>query len=231
MNLDKKNLEATVLQLKKQIEARSAELEANNKAMKLEKDALLSQIVAAKSETAEITKSSQIAQEAFIAEKDNLLSMLAELQRNLDLMVSEKGSLSQTNRELSIETESLKAHVNMYSKKLASMEAEKQALEAMSVIRAERLEDLIKQNAAMEEEHGMQHREYQAAIKQLLEGEERFNTQISRKEDECKAVNLDKKNLEATILNLKNQIEARSQNYRQTLKVANWKRMFFYHRL
>ena len=107
-----------------------------------------------------------MAQEAFNAEKENLLSRLAELQKNLELTVSEKGSLSETNRELSTETESLKAHVNEYSKKLASMEAQKQALEAVSVIRAERLEDLIKQNAAMEEEHGRKYSEYQTAISQ-----------------------------------------------------------------
>ena len=149
----RKNFEATVLQLKRQIEARSTEfeetnknvkfekdmlvshiateLEESNKNAKLEKDMLLSQIAATEKKTADISRSSQMAQEAFNAEKENLLSRLAELQTTLELTVSEKGSLSETNRELSTETKSLKAHVNEYSKKLASMEAEKQALEAV----------------------------------------------------------------------------------------------------
>ena len=112
MNLDKKCLEATVLLLKNKIEARSAELEASNKGRKLEKDILLSQIVASKRETVEITRSRQMAQEAFNAEKENLLSRLAELQTNLVLMANQKESLSQTNRELQNEGEYLKAHLN-----------------------------------------------------------------------------------------------------------------------
>ena len=55
----RKNFEATVLQLKRQIEARSTEfeeiateLEETNKNAKLEKDMLLSQIAAAEKKTA-----------------------------------------------------------------------------------------------------------------------------------------------------------------------------------
>ena len=149
--------------------------------------------------------------EGIVAEKDNLLSRLAELQTNFNLTVSQNGSLRQTNKELISEVEVLKAHLNEYSEKLFRMEDEKQALEAVSVSIEERLEDLIEQNATMEKEHERKYGEYQAAIsqakEQLLEAEERFNSQISAKEDDCKAVNLDKKKMEATVLELKNKIE------------------------
>ena len=123
----RKNFEATVLQLEKQIEARSTEfeeiateleetnknakfekdmlvshiateLEESNKNAKLEKDMLLSQIAATEKKTADISRSSQMAQEAFNAENENLLSRLAELQTKRELTVREKGSLSETNR-------------------------------------------------------------------------------------------------------------------------------------
>jgi len=225
MNLDKKSLEATVLRLKNKIEARSAELEASNKGRKLEKDILLSQIVAAKRETAEISRNRQMAEEALNAEKESLLSRLAELQTSLVLMANEKETLSQTNRELKNEGEYFKAHMNEYSEKLLRMEDEKQALEAVSVSIEERLEDLIEQNATMEKEHERKYGEYQAAIsqaiEQLLEAEERFNSQISAKEDECKAVNIDKNNMEATVLKLTNEIQARSAELEANSK--GWK--------
>ena len=65
-------------------------------------------------------------------------------------MANEKGSLSQTNRELKTEGESLKAQLNEYSEKLVSLEDEKQALEAVSVSKEERLEALLKQKTTME---------------------------------------------------------------------------------
>jgi chromosome segregation ATPase len=108
-------LEATVLQLKNKIEARSEELEETIKGRKLEKDVLLSWIAAAEKHTVEINKSSQMAQKAFNAEKQKLLSRLAELQTNVELMVNEKGSLTETNRELNTGAESLKAHLNEYN--------------------------------------------------------------------------------------------------------------------
>ena len=105
------------------------------------------------------------------------------------------------------------------------MEDEKQALEAVSVSIEERLEDLIEQNATMEKEHERKYGEYQAAIsqakEQLLEAEERFNSQISAKEDECKAVNIDKNNMEATVLKLTNEIQARSAELEANSK--GWK--------
>ena len=70
-----KNFEAIILQLKKQSEARSTELKETNKNGKSEKDMLLSQIVAAEKKTAEISRSSQMAQEAFNAEKESLLGI------------------------------------------------------------------------------------------------------------------------------------------------------------
>ena len=90
VNLDKKKMEATVLKLTNQIKAISAELEANSKGWKNEKDTLLSQIGAPKKETVHITRSSQMAQEVFNTEKENLLSRLAELQTDLELMVTRK---------------------------------------------------------------------------------------------------------------------------------------------
>ena len=43
-----------------------------------------------------------------------------------------------------------------------------------------------------------------------MKAEERINKRISAKEDECKVVTLDQMNLEVTVLQLQNQIEARS---------------------
>jgi chromosome segregation ATPase len=152
VDLDKTKLEATVLQLKNEIQVISAELEATSKDAKLERNVLLSQIAAAKKDTAEITRCNQMAQEAWNAEKENLLSRLSELQTNLVLMASEKGSLSETNRELRTEAESLKAQLNYYIDILVRMEHEKQVLKTVSVSNAERLEALLQQNATMEKE-------------------------------------------------------------------------------
>jgi len=204
VNLDKKNLEDNVLQLKNQIQARSSELEATDKARKLEKDLLLSQIVAAKKETAEITRISQIAQETWNVEKEKMLSRLAELETNLAFMASEKGSLNETNRELKTEAESLKAQF------LSEIESARKMTDEWKEAEKELREELIKKDD-----------EYKSAIsqavKELQEAKERFNAEISMKEDECRRLNLDKKNLDATVLKLKNQIQVISSE----LETAN----------
>ena len=111
---------------------------------------LSSYTASTKKETVDITWSILLAVEGFNAEKDNLLSRLAELQTNLELAVSEKGSLRQTHKELISEAEALKAHLDEYSEKLVTMEDEKQESKAVPVGIAERLEALPKQNKMME---------------------------------------------------------------------------------
>jgi len=58
-------LEATVLQVKNEIQVISIELEATSTDAKLERNVLLSQILAAKMDTAEITRCYQMAQEVW----------------------------------------------------------------------------------------------------------------------------------------------------------------------
>lgn len=65
------------------------------------------------------------------SEKGNLESIVAELQTKLDSMASERGLLSQKNRELSTEAESFKAQFGEYNARLALLEYERQKNERL----------------------------------------------------------------------------------------------------
>jgi hypothetical protein len=71
---DKQTLETSVLQLTDKIKVISEELEAARKVWELEKNGLFSQIVAAQKQTTEIAKCSLSAEQAWNAEKENILS-------------------------------------------------------------------------------------------------------------------------------------------------------------
>jgi chromosome segregation ATPase len=76
------NLEATVLQLKDQIQVTSAELEVARKAWEVEKDDLLSQVVAARKEADEVTKASQMTEQTWKTDRENFLSSLRKSEKN-----------------------------------------------------------------------------------------------------------------------------------------------------
>jgi len=238
LHLDKKNLEATVLKLKKQIQVISSELETTNEDRKLEKEVLFSLEVARK-ETAEISRSYRMAEENWNAEKEILLSRLAELQTKLQLVASEKGSLSETNRELKTEAESLKVQWDDYNDKLVGMQDERQDLKAASVSIAERLEALqvdenVKQNSdviqdynvgelskrivELQETHVKVLQEFETfhaeAIRKCEEMTEKHSELFSEKEEQEKTIN----SLRGQINSLMNEKSLLSRNIKEATK-------------
>ena len=90
MASEKRILEGNFLQLNDEIQVIYEELEAAQKDWKLEKDELLSQIVAARQETEEIVKGSQMAEQAWKTDKDKFLSSLVYYKEKIHEMSMQK---------------------------------------------------------------------------------------------------------------------------------------------
>jgi hypothetical protein len=79
-------IEDSVLHLKDQINVISTDSDARLKARELEKDYLLSQILAARHETQVVTEDKQIAEQGWIADKESLMSSLCRFEREVEEM-------------------------------------------------------------------------------------------------------------------------------------------------
>jgi hypothetical protein len=79
-------IEDSVLHLKDQINVISTDSDARLKARELEKDDLLSQILAARHETQVITEDKQIAEQGWIADKESLMSSLCRFEKEVEEM-------------------------------------------------------------------------------------------------------------------------------------------------
>jgi hypothetical protein len=82
----KYKLEDSVSHLKDQIQVISTESDARRKAWELEKDDLLSQILAARHEIQVITEDKQIAEQGWIADKESLMSSLCRFEKEVEEM-------------------------------------------------------------------------------------------------------------------------------------------------
>jgi chromosome segregation ATPase len=121
-NAEKNNLEGTVADLQTKHELMGSEmglLTQKNRALSIEVEffksqgnVLESELNDSKKRTQELLQKSEDDQHLWDVKKTNLEGILAALQTERDLMAKERRSLTQKNRELSIEVEFLKYQVN-----------------------------------------------------------------------------------------------------------------------